>query len=123
MAAAPSTMASWCTRLREGKRITIDTLERIQAYVRGGVPPPRGPRLKLRPRSATPVGDFRFFENRHEKRVERVVGSIHPRPALRLLVSATGVLLARVMMESSPSFPHMRFLYRWKRISIWRMSG
>ena len=33
-------------RLREGKRITIDTLDRIQAYIAasmpGGVPPPRG---------------------------------------------------------------------------------
>ena len=32
-------------RLREGKRITIDTLDRIQAYIAasmpGGVPPPR----------------------------------------------------------------------------------
>src|SRR5437763_7055769 len=33
-------------RLREGKRITIDTLDRIQAYIAastpGGLPPPRG---------------------------------------------------------------------------------
>jgi len=33
-------------RLREGKRITIDTLDRIQAYIAAstpdGLPPPRG---------------------------------------------------------------------------------
>ena len=44
-------------RLREGKRITIDTLDRIQAYIAastpGGLPPPRG--LKCRPRSAIPA--------------------------------------------------------------------
>src|ERR1700722_10098188 len=43
-------------RLREGKRITIDTLDRIQAYIAasmpGGLPPPRG--LRCRPKSATP---------------------------------------------------------------------
>src|SRR5260370_13957961 len=89
-------------RLREGKRITIDTLDRIQAYIAasmpGGVPPPRG--LEVPPEKRDPRGNFRFFENRQkyllfvhtcsEKRViaERValeLGSIHPRPpALRV---------------------------------------
>jgi hypothetical protein len=84
-------------RLREGKRITIDTLDRIQAYIAasmpGGVPPPRG--LEVPPEKRDPRGNFRFFENRQkyllfvhtcsEKRViaERVgleLSSIHPRP-------------------------------------------
>src|SRR3982074_2820759 len=81
-------------RLREGKRITIDTLDRIQAYIAasmpGGVPPPRG--LEVPPEKRDPRGNFRFFENRQkyllfvhtcsEKRViaERAaldIGSIH----------------------------------------------
>src|SRR6202000_2448703 len=84
--------------LREGKRITIDTLDRIQAYIAastpGGIAPPRG--LQVPPEKRDPRGNFRFFENRQkyllfvhtcsEKRViaERValeLSSIHPRPA------------------------------------------
>ena len=85
-------------RLREGKRITIDTLDRIQAYIAastpGGLPPPRG--LEVPPEKRDPRGNFRFFENRQkyllfvhtcsEKRViaERValeLSSIHPASA------------------------------------------
>src|SRR5436305_12596344 len=53
-------------RLREGKRITIDTLDRIQAYiaVSGGVAPPR--RLDLIPEKRDPRSNFRFFENRQK---------------------------------------------------------
>ena len=50
-------------RLREGKRITIDTLDRIQAYIAastpGGVPPPRGSGSR-RPKSATPAAISAF---------------------------------------------------------------
>src|SRR6266481_1620606 len=52
-------------RLREGKRITIDTLDRIQAFIAasmGAVPPQRG--LQLPPEKRDPRGNFRFFENR-----------------------------------------------------------
>ena len=84
-------------RLREGKRITIDTLDRILAYIAastpGGLPPPRG--LDVPPEKRDPRGNFRFFENRQkyllfvhtcsEKRViaDRValeLSGIHPRP-------------------------------------------
>src|SRR6202035_2861099 len=55
-------------RLREGKRITIDTLDRIQAYIAasmpGGAPPPRG--LEVPPEKRDPRGNFRFFENRQK---------------------------------------------------------
>src|SRR3981189_3783547 len=55
-------------RLREGKRITIDTLDRIQAYMSasmpGRVPPPRG--LEVAPEKRDPRGTFRFFENRQK---------------------------------------------------------
>ena len=55
-------------RLRESKRITIDTLDRIQAYIAastpGGLPPPRGLDVPLEKRD--PRGNFRFFENRQK---------------------------------------------------------
>src|SRR5882762_3207950 len=54
-------------RLREGKRITIDTLDRIQAFIAasmGAVPPPRG--LQVPPEKRDPHGNFRFFENRQK---------------------------------------------------------
>ena len=104
-------------RLREGKRITIDTLDRIQAYIAastpGGVVPPRG--LQVPPEKRDPRGNFRFFENRQkyllfvhtcsEKRVvaERIgleFSSIQPRPpALRVFDAGVGdgTVLARVM--------------------------
>ena len=48
-------------RLREGKRITLDTLDRIQAYIAtstpGGVAPERG--LKVPPEKRDPRGNFR----------------------------------------------------------------
>src|SRR6201981_4195570 len=83
-------------RLREGKRITIDTLDRIQAYIAastGAAPPPRG--LQVREEKRDPRSNFRFFENRQkyllfvhtcsEKRVVAegiglALSSIHPRP-------------------------------------------
>src|SRR3954465_15931766 len=55
-------------RLREGKRITIDTLDRIgcviAAAMPGGMPPPRG--LEGPPEKRDPRGNFRFFENRQK---------------------------------------------------------
>src|SRR5438105_14501934 len=95
-------------RLREGKRITIDTLDRIQAYIAastpGGMLPERG--LKVPPEKRDPRSNFRFFENRQkyllfvhtctEKRVmaDRValeLSAIHPRPpALRVSAAGAG---------------------------------
>src|SRR6478735_839709 len=116
-------------RLREGKRITIDTLDRIQAYIAastpGGLPPPRG--LEVPPEKRDPRGNFRFFENRQkyllfvhtcsEKRVtaDRValeLSSLHPRPpALRVFDAGVGdgTVLARVMRAMHCFFPHMPF--------------
>src|SRR5258705_148062 len=125
-------------RLREGKRITIDTLDRIQAYIAasmpGGVPPPRG--LEVPPEKRDPRGNFRFFENRQkyllfvhtcsEKRViaERValeLGGIHPRPpALRVFDAGVGdgTVLARVMRSMHSRFPHMPFYIAGKELSL-----
>src|SRR3977135_843409 len=125
-------------RLREGKRITIDTLDRIKAYIAasmpGGVSPPRG--LEVPPEKRDPRGNFRFFENRQkyllfvhtcsEKRViaERValeLSSIHPRPpALRIFDAGVGdgTVLARLMRLMHGRFPHMPFYIAGKELSL-----
>src|ERR1700749_2768056 len=125
-------------RLREGKRITIDTLDRIQAYIAastpGGLAPPRG--LQVPPEKRDPRGNFRFFENRQkyllfvhpcsEKRVvaERVgleLASLHPRPpALRVFDAGVGdgTVLARVMRSMHGRFPHMPFYIAGKELSL-----
>src|SRR6201994_1241942 len=125
-------------RLREGKRITIDTLERIQAYIAastpGGMVPPRG--LQVPPEKRDPRGNFRFFENRQkyllfvhtcsEKRViaARValeLSGIHPRPpALRVFDAGAGdgTVLARVMRSMHTRFPHMPFYIAGKELRL-----
>src|SRR3954468_21276138 len=103
-------------RLREGKRITTDTLERIEAFIAasmGAVPPPRG--LQVPPEKRDPRSNFRFFENRQkyllfvhtcsEKLVVAERGglelsTIHPRPpALRLFDAGVGdvTVLSKVL--------------------------
>src|SRR5258708_38973581 len=51
-------------RLREGKRITVDTLERIRGFLGDGVPVINGPEPPIEKRD--PTGNFRFFENRQK---------------------------------------------------------
>jgi hypothetical protein len=122
-------------RLREGKRITTDTLERIDGFIAAavGLPAPR-PQPPVERRD--PRGNFRFFENRQkyllfvhtcsEKRViaDRVVlelGSIHPRPpALRLFDAGCGdgTVLARVLRAMHVRFPHMPFYVAGKELSL-----
>src|SRR5258708_10168149 len=126
-------------RLRGGKRITIDTLDRIQAYIAaampGGAPPlPRGLEVPLERRD--PRGNFRFFENRQkyllfvhtcsEKRgiADRValeLSGIHPRPpALRVFDAGVGdgTVLARVMRSMHGRFPHMPFYIGGKQLRL-----
>src|SRR5256885_5127307 len=55
-------------RLREGKRITIDTLDRIQAYIAasmpGGVAPPRGLQVPPEKRDPRPIsGSLKIGRN------------------------------------------------------------
>src|SRR5579864_3036823 len=123
-------------RLREGKRITIDTLERIQAYIAasGGAPLPRA--LEVVPEKRDPRGNFRFFDNRqkyllfvHTCSEKRVVASrvglelanIHPRPpAVRVFDAGVGdgTVLTRVMRSMHGRFPHMPFYVTGKEISL-----
>jgi SAM-dependent methyltransferase len=106
-------------RLREGRRITTDTLDRIQAFlsapapagtpdaVVGATPAPPRPPLPARDADVRdPQGNFRFFDNRQkyllfvttcsEKRViaQRValeLASIHPHPpAVRMFDAGAG---------------------------------
>jgi hypothetical protein len=123
-------------RLREGKRITVDTLERIQAFVAtasGG-----GARIEIAPplERRDPRSNFRFFENRQkyllfvhtcsEKRViaERValeLAQIHPRPpALRVFDAGIGdgTVMSRVLRAMHGRFPHMPFYVAGKELSL-----
>jgi hypothetical protein len=85
-------------RLREGKRITIDTLDRIQAYIAaatpGGAPPPRGLQVPLERRD--PRGNFRFFENR-----QKYLLFVHT-------CSEKRVIADRVALELGASIPGRR---------------
>ena len=125
-------------RLRENKRITIDTLERINAFIAASLPGGGAALAEPQPllESRDPRDNFRFFENRQkyllfvhtcsEKRVvaERValeLGSIHPRPpALRLFDAGCGdgTVLARVMRAMHGRFPHMPFYIAGKELSV-----
>src|SRR6201991_2090542 len=122
------------TRLREGKRITVDTLDRIKGFLNDGTPARRLPEPPIERRD--PAGNFRFFENRQkyllfvhtcsEKRViaDRValeLSSLHPRPpALRVFDAGVGdgTVLARVMRSMHGRFPHMPFYIAGKELSL-----
>lgn len=127
-------------RLRDGKRITLDTLERIRAQM--GAPDNATPGVALvrppdpPPERRDPRTNFRFFENRQkyllfvhtcgEKRViaQRVgleLAAIHPKPpAVRLFDAGIGdgTVLARVMRAMHGRFPHMPFYVAGKEISL-----
>src|SRR3974390_2505248 len=125
-------------RLREGKRITVDTLERIQAFMAasmpGGLPPPRG--LQVPPEKRDPRGNFRVFETRQkyllfvhpcsEKRVTAArvaleLSAIHPRPpALRVFDAGVGdgTVLARGLRGVDNRFPHMPFYVAGRELSL-----
>lgn len=124
-------------RLREGKRITIDTLERIQGFIAQSMPDGAiVSRLQPPLEQRDPRSNFRFFENRQkyllfvhtcsEKRViaDRVAlefGNIHPSPpALRLFDAGVGdgTVLARVMRSMHGRFPHLPFYIAGKELSL-----
>ncbi|HWW47674.1 MAG TPA: hypothetical protein VNZ94_07545 [Xanthobacteraceae bacterium] len=126
------------SRLREGKRITIDTLERIENFLSEGLPE-GAPKPELRDvplERRDPRSNFRFFENRQkyllfvhtcsEKRViaQRVameLGAIHPRPpAVRLFDAGIGdgTVLSRVLRSLHGRFPHMPFYISGKELSL-----
>lgn len=129
-------------RLREGGRITVDTLERIRAYLQDqGAPPHASAPLEefaARPPAPRrdPQSNFRFFDNRQkyllfvntcsEKRVVAAraaleLASIHPRPpAVRIFDAGMGdgTVLSRVLRAMHGRFPHMPFYVAGKEISL-----
>jgi len=135
-------------RLRQGGRLTTDTLERIRAFLDSAtpagpantstipMPAPPGRAPASVEAGHDPQRNFRFFDNRQkyllfvstcsEKRViaSRValeLGNIHPRPpALRLFDAGIGdgTVLARVMRTMHGRFPHMPFYIAGKEISL-----
>lgn len=135
-------------RLREGGRITLDTLERIRNFLgvegnenaaplRSGISVPNTPFSgDLNPENKDPTRNFRFFDNRQkyllfvhtcsEKRVvaSRValeLSSIHPRPpAVRVFDAGVGdgTVLTRVLRSMHGRFPHMPFYVAAKEISL-----
>jgi SAM-dependent methyltransferase len=136
------------SRLRDGARITPETLARVTDYLaREGFSAPAEPR-ELRPliRIAAPaplqtsdegrVRDFRFFDNRQKyllfvntcgekaviaQRVGLELANIHPEPpAVRIFDAGMGdgTVLSRVMRDMHRRFPTMPFHIVGKEISL-----
>ena len=125
-------------RLREGKRITIDTLERIQAYIglrdagrdaaaarsgsgAGKARPPRQFPLLRKPAEIPAVRPHLQREARGRGAGGAGAFRIHPRPpALRVFDAGCGdgTVLARVMRSMHTRFPHMPFYIAGKELSV-----
>jgi len=131
------------SRLRDGRRITTATLERVRAFIAtAAVPaPPAGASL---PAGREPVAvqaaandrNFRFFDNRQKyllfvntcsekgvvaQRVAMELGNIRPRPpAVRLFDAGVGdgTILTRAMRAMHRRFPTMPFYIVGKEISL-----
>src|SRR6201988_4612504 len=131
-------------RLRNGGRITTDTLDRIHgfmaahpahtdrpAFIERASPPPPAPAT-----AGDPKRNFRFFDNRQKSllfvntcsekwevahRVSEELAHIHPRPpAVRVFDAGVGdgTVLVRVMRAMHDRFPHMPFYTVGKEISL-----
>ena len=130
-------------RLRNGGRITTETLDRVQAFMRAE--PVAAPLTLTRTRAATsptPAADlpqqrgFRFFDNRQKyllfvntcsekwviaHRIGQEIANIHPRPpALRLFDAGVGdgTVLVRVLRSMHERFPTVPFYVIGKEISL-----
>jgi hypothetical protein len=125
------------TRLRQGGRVTLQTVERVRAFIdaleqsEGVGSVIRDPLPQLSPQE-----NFRFFDNRQKylmfvntcsekamigNRVAMELASLHPRPpAIRLFDAGIGdgSVLARVLRSMHRRFPWMPFLVVGKEISI-----
>ena len=134
------------SRLRDGARITTETLEKVRTFLSVGRPAPQAPpeaasltsllapaRREPQPDTAPP--GFRFFDNRQkyllfvstcsEKteiagRVSLELANIHPAPpAIRVFDAGVGdgTVLARVMRAMHARFPTMPLYVVGKEIS------
>ena len=134
------------SRLRDGARITTETLEKVRTFLSVSRPapqaPPEAPSLtsllapaRREPQPDTPPPGFRFFDNRQkyllfvstcsEKteiagRVSLELANIHPAPpAIRVFDAGVGdgTVLARVMRAMHARFPTMPLYVVGKEIS------
>ena len=128
-------------RLRQGKRVTTDTLDRVRRFIESGAEPPAKspaePGASAAQAQADPAAaTFRFYDNRQkylmfvntcgEKRAvaERVameLGHIAPKPpALRLFDAGMGdgTVLTRVMRAMHRRYPTFPFYIVAKEISL-----
>ncbi len=135
-------------RLRDGARITPETLERVASFLasRGATAPeaPRelmplvrvAPKPAAAPSEGAPSRNFRFFDNRQKyllfvntcgekeviaRRVGMELGSIRPRPpAVRVFDAGMGdgTVLTRVMREMHRRLPTLPFYLVGKEISL-----
>ena len=135
-------------RLRNGGRITTDTLDRIHGFMaanpaqgerpaiieRAHAPRPPLPATPLAP--GDPQRNFRFFDNRQKyllfvntcsekwevaHRVSEELAHIHPHPpAVRIFDAGVGdgSVLTRVMRAAHDRFSHMPFYVVGKEISL-----
>src|SRR5437868_5213680 len=135
-------------RLRNGGRITTDTLERIRAFMaaNGDVAPANSSHILPRPVASLPQPagasrddpqrNFRFFDNRQKyllfvstcsekwvvaSRVALELANVHPRPpALRVFDAGVGdgTVLLRVLRAMHDHFPTTPFYVVGKEISL-----
>lgn len=136
------------SRLRDGARVTPETLARVQKLLASqGITTPDHPRellplIRLQPQRTQEVDtpgrarNFRFFDNRQKyllfvntcsekqviaRRVGLELANIHPEPpAVRLFDAGMGdgTVLTRVMREMHRRFPTMPFYVVGKEISL-----
>jgi hypothetical protein len=136
------------SRLRDGARVTPETLARVQKLLASqGITTPDHPRellplIRLQPQPTQEVDtpgrarNFRFFDNRQKyllfvntcsekqviaRRVGLELANIHPEPpAVRLFDAGMGdgTVLTRVMREMHRRFPTMPFYVVGKEISL-----
>jgi hypothetical protein len=130
------------SRLKLGGRITLETVDRVHAFI--NQPPPERPALSPRRGGAqakpaapeNPERNFRFYDNRQKylmfvntcsekrevaNRVALELGNIHPRPpAVRVFDAGVGdgTVLTRVLRSMHRRYEHMPFYVVGKEISL-----
>ncbi|MEJ0042307.1 MAG: hypothetical protein WDM81_08860 [Rhizomicrobium sp.] len=129
------------SRLKLGGRVTLETMDRVHAFMRQPAPP----RLRASSANGTaypaappadPERNFRFYDNRQKylmfvntcsekreiaSRVSLELANIHPRPpAVRMFDAGVGdgTVLARVLRSMHRRFEHMPFYVVGKEISL-----
>jgi hypothetical protein len=125
------------SRLRDGGRVTLETVQRVQHFIEGNGAAAETPASVPAPATEPdPAKNFRFYDNRQKylmfvntcsekwvvaERVGLELGNIHPRPpAVRLFDAGVGdgTVLARVMRSMHQRFRWMPFYVVGKEISL-----